>query len=164
MFNIDDITNENNKEHNEKWSYIPDHPYRILIIGGSGSGKTNALLNLIKEQDDIDKIYLYAKNFSEPKYPLLMEKRENAGIKHLNDPKALIECSNAMDDVYEDIDDYKPTRKRRNLIVFDDMITDIMSNKKIQAVMKELFIRCRKQNISLTFILQSYFSVSQDVR
>ena len=164
MFNIDDITNENNKEHNEKWSYIPDRPYRILIIGGSGSGKTNALLNLIKEQDDIDKIYLYAKNFSEPKYPLLMEKRKNAGIKHLNDPKALIECSNAMDDVYEDIDDYKPTRKRRNLIVFDDMITDIMSNKKIQAVVKELFIRCRKQNISLTFILQSYFSVSQDVR
>ena len=61
MINLDSNTNENNKEHNEEWSYIPDHPYRILIIGGSGSGKTNALLNLINE-DDIDKIYLYAKD------------------------------------------------------------------------------------------------------
>ena len=68
MFNLDDITNENNKEHNEKWPHIPDHPYRILIIGGSGSGKTNALLSLIKEQDDINKINLYANDFSEPKY------------------------------------------------------------------------------------------------
>ena len=58
MFNLDDIINENNKEHNKIWSYLPDHPYRVLIIGGSGSGKTNALLNLIKEQDDTDKIYL----------------------------------------------------------------------------------------------------------
>ena len=68
MCNLDSITNENNKEHNKKWPFIPDHPYRILIIGGSGSGKTNVLLNLIKEQDDIDKINLYAKDFSEPKY------------------------------------------------------------------------------------------------
>ena len=60
MINLDSITNENNIEHSKKWPYIPDHPYRILIIGGSGSGKTNTLLNLIKEQDDIDKIYLYA--------------------------------------------------------------------------------------------------------
>ena len=62
MINLDSITNENNKKHNEKWPYIPDHPYRILIIGGSGSGKTNALLNLIRQQDDIDKMYLYAKD------------------------------------------------------------------------------------------------------
>ena len=68
MVNLDSITNENNKEHNKKWSYIPDHPYRILITGGSGSGKTNVLLNLIREQDDIDKICLYAKDLSEPKY------------------------------------------------------------------------------------------------
>ena len=83
MINLDSITNENNKEHNEKWPYIPDHPYRILIIGGSGSGKTNALLNLIKEQDDIDKIYLYAKDLSEPKYKFLIQEHENTGIKFL---------------------------------------------------------------------------------
>ena len=67
MINLDSITNENNKKHNEKWSYITDHAYRILIIGSSGSGKTNALLNLITEQNDIDKIYLYARNFSKAK-------------------------------------------------------------------------------------------------
>ena len=164
MLNLDDITNENNKKHNKKWPFIPDHPYRILIIGGSGSGKTNALLNLIKEQDDIDKIYLYAKDLSEPKYEYLIKNRENAGIKHLNDSKAFIECSNTMDDVYENIDDYNPSRKRKILIVFDDMIADIMTNKKFQSLIKELFIRCRKLNISLVFITQSYFSVPKDVR
>ena len=68
MINLDSIAHENNKEHNEKWSYIPDHPYRILIVGGSGSGKTNALLNLKKEQNDFEKIYLYARDLSKPKY------------------------------------------------------------------------------------------------
>ena len=72
MINLDSITNENNKKHNEKWPYIPDHPYRILIIGGSGSGKTNALLNLINEQHDIDKIYLYARDLNEAKYEILI--------------------------------------------------------------------------------------------
>ena len=76
-----------------------------MIIGGFGSGKTNALLNLIKEQDNIDKIYLYAKDLSEAKYEFLIKKREDAGIKHLNDSKAFIECSNTMDDVYENIDE-----------------------------------------------------------
>ena len=81
MFNLDDITNKNNKEHNEKWPYIPDHPYTILIIGSSGSGKTNTLLNLIKEQDDIDKIYLYAKDLSEPKYDILIKKHKDCWNK-----------------------------------------------------------------------------------
>ena len=81
MINLDSITNENNKKHNEKWPYIPAHPYRILII--SGSGKTNALINLINEQNDIDKIYLYARDLSEPKYEYLIKKRKDGGIKHL---------------------------------------------------------------------------------
>ena len=115
MINLDSITNENNKEHNEKWQYISDHPYRILIIGGSGSGKTNALLNLIIEQDDIDKIYLPAKDLSEPKYEFLIKKREDVGIKYCNDPLAFIECSNRMDDVYQNIDEYNPSRKRKTL-------------------------------------------------
>ena len=106
MLNLDSITNENNKEHNQKWPYIPDYPYRILIIDGSGSGKTNALLNLIKQQDDIDKIYLYGKDLIESKYELFIKKRKDAGIKYLNYLNAFIECSNTsntMDDVYENI-------------------------------------------------------------
>ena len=114
MFNLDNIANENNKEHNEKWPYIPDDPYRILIIGGSESRKTNTLLNLISQQDDIDKIYLYVKDLSEPKYDdFLIKNREYAGIKHLNDLNTFIECSNTMDQVYENIDDDNPTIKRK---------------------------------------------------
>ena len=107
-----------------------------MIIGGSGSGKTNALLNLIKEQDDIDKIYLYANELSETKYEFLIKEREDVGIKHLNDSNAFIECSNTMDDVYENIDGYNPNRERKILIVFDDMIAEIMTNKKFQAIIK----------------------------
>ena len=84
MINFDDIVNENKTKHKKTWPYIPDHPYRILIIGGSGSGKTNALINLINEQNDIDKIYLYARDLSEPKYEYLIKKREDLGIKHFN--------------------------------------------------------------------------------
>ena len=113
MINLDSIINENNKKHNEKWPYIPDHPCRILIIGGSGSGKTNALINLINEQKDIDKIYLYTGELSEPKYEYLIKKRQDVGIKHVNNLNAFIECSNTMDDVYENIDDYDPSRKRK---------------------------------------------------
>ena len=129
MIDLDDITNENSKEHNEKWPYIPDHPYRILIICGSGSGKTNTLLNLIKGQDDVDKIYLYAKDLSEQKYEFLIKKREDAGLKHINNRNAFIECSNTMHDVYENINGYNPSRKRKILIVFDYMTADIMTNK-----------------------------------
>ena len=101
-----------------------------MIIGGSGSGKTNTLLNLINEQNDIDKMYLYATDLNEPKYKNLSKKRKDAGIKHLNDPNAFIECSNTMDDVYENIRDYNLIRKRKMLIVFDDMIPDIMIFKQ----------------------------------
>ena len=85
--NLDSSTNKNNKE---KWPNIPDHPCRIMIIGGSVSAKTNALLNLINEQNDTEKIYLYPKDLSEPKYEILNNNRENVGIKHFNDPNAFI--------------------------------------------------------------------------
>ena len=91
MINFDDDENANKTEHNLKWPYISDYPYRMLIIGGSGSGKTNALLNLINNQPDIDKLYLYAKDPYEAKYQLLINKRKSTGLKHLNDLKAFIE-------------------------------------------------------------------------
>ena len=102
-----------------------------MIIGVSGSGKTNSLLNLISEQGDIDKVYLYAKDLSEPNYKFLINRREDTRIKHLNDQKAFTKCSNTMDDVYENIDEYNPTRKRKILVAFDDTIADTMTNKKL---------------------------------
>ena len=90
MINFDDYVNENKTKHNENWPYIPDHPYRILIVGGSGSEKTNVLLNLIQKQPVIDKIYLYAKDLYEAKYQYLINKRKTVGIDHFNDPKAFI--------------------------------------------------------------------------
>ena len=90
MINFDDIVNENKIKHNKNWPYIPDHPYRILIIWGSGSGKTNTLLNLVENQPDIDKICLYAKDPYESKYQYLINKREGAGINHFNDIKLLL--------------------------------------------------------------------------
>ena len=127
MFNLDSITNENNEDHNLKWPYFPDHSYRMLIIGCSGSKnppKTNGVLNLIKEQDSdslIDKINLHTKDLSELKYQFL-----------------ILEYLKCMDDVYNNIDSYNPLRKRKILIVFDDIIADIMTNKKFQAIIKEL--------------------------
>ena len=113
----------------------------MLVIGSSGSGETNALLNLLKEQDDNLKFDLYANDLNEPKYLLLINKREDAEIKHLNDPKAFIDHSSIIDDVY-----------------------DLMTNKRFQAIIKELYIRCRILNISHAFITQSYFSVPKEVR
>ena len=110
MNNFDDYTNENIIEHNSKWPYVPDHPYRILIIGGSGSGKTNALLNLINNQLDIDKIYLYAKDPYEKKYQYLINKREKVGLAYFNDPKAFMEYSDDMQDVNKTIEDYNPIK------------------------------------------------------
>ena len=164
MINFDEYTNENKKEHNLNWPYIPDYPYRILIIGGSGTGKTNALLNLINNEQDIDKIYLYAKNPYEDKYQYLIKKRERVGINHLNDSKAFIEYSNDMHDVYKNIDNYNYDKENEILIVFDDMIADMINNKKSNSVVTELFIRGRKLNISLIFMTQSYFEVPKDVR
>ena len=117
MIKFDEYTNENRINHNPNWLYIPDHPYRILIIGGSWSGKTNALLNLINNQPDIDKIYLYAKDPYDGKYQFLIKRRENVGVKHFNDPKAFIEYSNDMQDVYKNINDYNPDKDNKILIV-----------------------------------------------
>ena len=94
-------------------TYIPDHPCRILLIGGSGSGKTNTLLNLINNQPDIDKLYLYAKDPYEDKYQFLIKKRESIGLKHFNNPKACIEYSNYMHDVYGNINDYNPDKENK---------------------------------------------------
>ena len=122
MINFVDYTNEKKLEHNSKWPHIPDHPYRILITGGSGSGKTNALLNLVNNQPDIDKIYLYAKDPYEAKFQHLTNKREKVGIDHFHDPKAFTEYSNDMQDIYNSLEEYNPGKKRKVLIVFDDMI------------------------------------------
>ena len=110
MINFDNYFSENRIENNRNWPYIPDHPYRILIIGGSGSRKTNVLLNLLEKQSDIDKIYLHAKDLYEAKYQYLINIRENVGIDHFNDPKAFIEYSNDMHGVYKNIDEYNPDK------------------------------------------------------
>ena len=164
MINFHEYNNENKTEHNPKWPYIPYHPYRILIVGGSRSGKTNALLNLINNQPDIDKIYLYAKDPYEAKYQYLINKREKVGLDHFKDPKAFIEYSNDMQYVYKNIEDYNPNKKRKILLVFDDMIADLINNKKLNPVVTELFIRGGKLNISIVFITQSYFKIPKDVR
>ena len=152
MINFDEYTNENKTEHNLKWPYIPDHPYRILTVGGPESGKTNALLNLINNQPDTDKIYLYAKDPYEAKYQYLINKGEKEGLDHYDDPKAFMEYSNDMQHVHKNNEDYNPRKNRKVLIV-----------KKLNPVVTELFIRGRKLNIFIVFITQSYFKVSKDV-
>ena len=158
MLNLDDIVS-NKKENKDN-----DWPFRMLIIGPSGSGKTNTLLHLINNFHPINKIYLYAKDTDEKKYQYLINKREQAGIKTLNDPRAFIEYSNDMNDILYDINNYNKNRDKKVLIIFDDMIADIMRSEKFQAKVKELFIRFRKLNISIVFITQSYFRTPIDAR
>ena len=129
MINFDDYVNENKTKHNKNWPYIPDHPYGILIIGDSRSEKTNVLLNLIENQLNIDKIYLYGKDLREAKYQYLINKREGVGIDHFNDPKGFIQYSNDMQEVYKNIDEYNPYKENKILIAFDDMIADMIHKK-----------------------------------
>ena len=158
MLNLDNIAgNKKIKEDNAC-------PFRMLIIGPSGSGKTNTLLHLINNLHPIDKIYLYAKDIDEKKYQFLINKREQAGIKNLNGPKAFIEYSNDMDDVLDDINNYNKNRDKKVLIVFDDMIADIEYNKNFKRIIKELFYRARKINVSIAFITQSFFRALKDAR
>ena len=119
---------------------------------------------MINNQQYIDEIYLYAKDPDKDKYQYLINKRESVGLKHLIDPKAFIEYSNDMHDVYKNIDNYNPDKENTILIVFDDMIADMINNKKSNSIVTELFIRSIKLNISLIFITQSYFKVPKDVR
>ena len=158
MLNLDNIVSNKNENKDNNW------PFRMLIIGPSGPGKTNTLVHLINNLNPIDKIYLYAKDLSEPKYEFLINKREQAGIKNLNDPHAFIEYSNGMDDVLDDINNYNKNRDKKVIIVFDDMIADIEYNKNFKRMIKELFYRARKINVSIVFITQSYFRVLKDPR
>ena len=160
MLNLDNIVSNKKKSSSEN----DDWPFRMLIIGPSGSGKTNTLLHLIDKFHLTDKIYLYAKDTDEDKYQYLINKREQAGIKNLNDPHAFIEYSSDMNDVLEDINNYNKKRDKKVLIIFDNMIADIMRSEKFKAIVKELFIRCRKLNISIVFITQSYFRTPKDAR
>ena len=158
MLNLDDIVS--NKKENK------DHilPFRMFIVGASGSGKTNTLLHLMNNLHSIDKIYLYAKDIHEPKYEYLINKREQAGIKNLNDPQAFIEYSDDMNDVLDDINNYNKNRDKKVLIVFDDMIDDIEYIKNFKRIIKELFYRARKINVSIVFITQSYFRALKGAR
>ena len=158
MLNLDIILS-NKKENKDN-----NCPFRMLVIGPSGSGKTNTLLHLINNLHPIDKIYLYAKDIHEPKYEYLINKREQAGIKKLNDPHAFIEYSDDMNDVLDDINNYNKNRDKKVLIVFDDMTADIEYNKNFKRIIKELFYRARKLNVSIVFITQSYFRVLKDTR
>ena len=136
----------------------------MLIIGPSGSGKTNTLLHLINNLHPIDKIYLYAKDIGEEKYQFLINKREQAGLKNLDGSKAFIEYSNDISDALDDINNYNKNRDKKVLIVFDDMIADIEYNKDFKRIIKELFYRAHKINVSIVFITQSYFRALKDAR
>ena len=140
MINFDNVTKENIKQYNLNWPEIFYDLYRLLIRG-PGSGKTNSLFNLKNQQQDIDKIYLYAKDPYGTKYQFLISKRESTSSKHLNDSKAFIEYSNNMDDIYKNIEKYNSNKKQEKLIVFDDMIADMLSNKELNKIVTELFIR-----------------------
>ena len=164
MINFDDVAKENIKEHIPNWPQILDHPYRVLLIGGSGSGKANSLFNLISHQLDIDKIYLYAKDPYEAKYKFLINKRESTGLKHLDGFKAFIEYPNDIDDIYKNIEEYNPNKKRKILIVFDDMIADMLNNKKLNSIVTESFIKGRNLSTSLVFITQSFFAAPKNIR
>ena len=129
---------------NQNWPNIPDHSYRIVIIGSLKSGKTNMILNLMKYQRrDIDKIYLYVKDPFESKYQLLINRREKIRTKKLKNSKAFIDYLQTIDVVYENLEDYNPPKKRKVLILFNDMIADMEANKKLSAVVTEFFLRSR---------------------
>ena len=154
MIKFDDVTKEN-----ITYSKVPDHPYRIFIIRGSGSGKTNSLFNLISHQAHTEKFFLYANDPSEAIYQLLRE-RESTDLKHLRDSKAFTDYSDDMDDIEE----YDPNKKCKILIVFDNMIAEMLGNKKLNPIVIKLFARGKTLNISLVFITQPYFAGPKNIK
>ena len=164
MISFDDAIKENIKEYNPNWPEVSDHPYRTLIAEGSGSGKTNALFNLINYEPDIDQIYLHAKDPYEEKNQFLIIKWNSKSLKHFNNSKVFVEYLNDMDNIYKNIVDYNQNKKRKILIVFDDIITDMHSNERLDKTVTELSIRGRKLAISLVFNTQAYLKLPNDVR
>ena len=147
MVNFDYITKEDIKEFNPNWPEFPDNPYKILMVVASGSGKTNAFLNLINHEPGINKIYLHAKDQFKAKYQLLINKRESTGSRYLNDSKASIEYLIDINDIYKNISN----KKGKILIVFDGMIADVFIDKKLNSIVTELCIRGRKLNIYIYY-------------
>ena len=131
MINFDDVVKENIKEHNPNWLQIPNHSYRVLIVGGSESEKTNSLSNLINQQPEIDKISF--KDPYEAKYQFLINKRESTGLKNFNDSKAFIEYLNDMVGIYKNIDEYNPNKKCKVLIVFTIWLVIYLMTKKLSS-------------------------------
>ena len=164
MTNFDDVAKVNIKENNTNWPQIYDHCYRILITGGSGCGKTNSLFHVISHRLNVDKIYLYVKNSCKANCQLLITKRESTVLKHVNDSKTFFVYLNHMNDKYKNIEEYNPKNKRKMLLAFNDLIADMLSNKKHSSIVTELFISGRKLIISLAFITQSYFAVPKNFR
>jgi hypothetical protein len=153
---IPNYYNELPKEVNSYRNYnklMPQHPFRMSIVGPSNSGKTNSLIYIIRTCENFDKIYLYAKKLDEPLYKSLIDLWEKTSVKYHTD---LIEYSNDILDVI-DVDDLN--QNKQNLLIFDDMVTE----KNLKSV-EDLFIRGRKQNASIIFISQSYFSIPKNIR
>ena len=137
MMNFDDVKKESIKEHNPNRPQDPDHLCRILIIRDSGSENTNSLFNLISQQPDIDKIYLYGKDLYEAKYQFLINNQEMTGLKHFNVSKAFIEYSNDMNDIYKNIEEYNPNKKRKITLFYVTLFNvTLFTVKKILAITK----------------------------
>ena len=106
-------------------------PFHLSVTGGSASEKTHSLFQLISQQPDIDKIYLYTKDPYKAKYQFLIKKRKSLGLKHFNASEAFIEHSNDFDDIYKNIEEYNPNKKHKILIVFNGMIADVLNKKSL---------------------------------
>ena len=143
--------------HNLNWSYIPDNLYRILTTGGSGSGKPNVLFILTKS-------ICTSKIHSNQSINYLLTEEKKQELKNQKNPKAFIEYSQTNDDIYENLEDHNPMKKRKVLILFDNVIVDMESNKQLSPVVTELFLRGRKLNILLVFTSQPCFNLTKTIR